>query len=150
MNFNKAIILGRVVKQPETRSLPNGQSVCTFSIATSRVWYDAQRNKKEEAQFHNIVTFGKLADIAGQYLQKGGLVLIEGRIQTRSWEKDGQKQYRTEILAESLQLGPKKMEGGGSSGPTTSSAPRTNTKSSEREVPTISEDDINIEEEIPF
>lgn len=147
MFFNKAIILGNVVGQPETRSLPSGMNVASFKVATNRVWYDAQKNKKEEAQFHNIVAFGKLADTAQKYLQKGALVLIEGRIQYRSWEgQDGQKKYFTEIVAEGLQLGPRKA-GGDTRG---TSEPVANTKSLEREVPTISEDDINIEEEIPF
>lgn len=146
MNFNKAIILGRVTNQPEKRALPSGQSVCSFGVATNRVWYDAQRNKKEEVQFHNIVAFAKLADIASQYLQKGALVLIEGRIQYRSWEdKDGQKRFRTEIVAEGLQLGPKAMGQQGSNTPSL-----TKKESQEAEVPTVSEDDIDIEEEIPF
>lgn len=146
MNLNKAFVLGNVVRQPETRSLPSGQNVCTFSVATNRVWYDAQRNKKEDTQFHNIVTFAKLADIASQYLSKGSLVLIEGRIQTRMWEKDGQKNYRTEIVAETLQLGPRGSGGGGQQGGVAPAKKR----SEESEVPTVSEDDINIEEEIPF
>lgn len=144
MNFNKAIVLGNVTKDPESRTLPSGQSVTSFSVATNRVWYDAQRNKKEEAQFHNIVAFGKLADTARQYLTKGSLVLIEGRIQYRSWDKqDGTKGYRTEIVTESLQLGPRRV-GGSSPNPQPKKEP------SEPEVPTVREDDIDIEEEIPF
>jgi len=146
MNFNKAVIVGRVTNQPETRTLPSGQSVASFGVATNRVWYDAQKTKKEDVQFHNIVVFGKLAQTASQYLQKGALVLIEGRIQYQSWEgKDGQKHYRTEIVAESLQLGPRKAGGSETPAP----APPKNT-APETEVPTVSEDDINIEEEIPF
>ena len=147
MNFNKAIIVGNVAKQPETRSLPSGQNVTTFSVATNRVWYDAQKNKKEEAQFHNIVAFGRLADVAQKYLQKGGIVLVEGRIQYRSYEgKDGQKKFFTEIVAEALQLGPRRT-GGDMPQATPASSPK---KQPEPEVPTVSEDDINIEEEIPF
>lgn len=146
MNFNKAIIVGRVTNQPETRTLPSGQGVASFSVATNRVWYDAQRNKKEDAQFHNIVMFGKLAETARQYVQKGSLILIEGRIQYRSWEgQDGQKRYRTEIIAESLQLGPRSQ---GYS--VSSAAPQQKNEPSEPEVPTVIEDDVNIEEEIPF
>lgn len=149
MNFNKAIILGNVVNVPEVKSLPSGMSVATFRVATNRVWYDAQKNKKEESQFHNIVMFGRLADIAQKYLQKGGLVMIEGRIQYRSWEgKDGQKKFFTEIIAESLQLGPRKTAGDASMN-AAPPAPH-QTKSPDPEVPTVSEDDINIEEEIPF
>ena len=95
--------------------MPSGQQVTSFSIATNRVWKDAQGQKKEEAEFHNIVTFGKLADISSRYLNKGSLVLIEGRIKTRNWtDSGGIKHYKTEIIADSLQLGPKGT--GGSSG----------------------------------
>lgn len=147
MNFNKAIVVGNVAKQPETRSLPSGQNVTTFSIATNRVWYDAQKNKKEEAQFHNIVAFGRLADVAQKYLQKGAIALVEGRIQYRSFEgKDGQKKFFTEIVAEALQLGPRRAGGDMPQATPASSAK----KQPEPEVPTVSEDDINIEEEIPF
>lgn len=149
MNFNKAIVLGRLTNQPEIRTLPSGQNVATFGLATSRIWYDQQRTKKEETQFHNIVMFGKLADIAHQYLQKGSLLLIEGRIQYRSWEgQDGQKKYRTEIVAESMQLGPKPQ--GSMSSYTPASPAQKPVASSEPEVPTISEDEVNIQEDIPF
>ncbi len=144
MNFNKAIVLGRVTNQPEMRSLPSGQSVTSFGVATNRVWKDAQGNKKEDAQFHNIVLFGKLADTAGKYLQKGSLILIEGRIQYRSWEgQDGQKKFRTEIVGETMQLGPRAMGAG-------QPAPQAAKKKAGEEVPTVSEDDVNIEEDIPF
>lgn len=146
MNFNKAIVLGRLTNQPEIRTLPSGQNVAAFGLATSRVWYDQQRTKKEETQFHNIVMFGKLADIARQYLQKGALLLVEGRIQYRSWEgQDGQKKYRTEIVAESMQLGPKPQGGAPYTPPSQKTVP-----SAEPEVPTVSADEANIEEDIPF
>lgn len=146
MNFNKAIILGRVTNQPEMRSLPSGQNVTSFGIATNRVWKDAQGNKKEDTQFHNVVLFGKLADTAGKYIQKGSLILVEGRIQYRSWEgQDGQKRFRTEIVGENMQLGPRAMGGGAQ--PSPQSTPK---KKAGEEVPTVSEDDVNIEEDIPF
>src|SRR3989339_1945276 len=108
MNLNKAFVLGNVTRDPEVRSMPNGNQVTNFSMATNRVWKDAQGQKKEEAEFHNIVCYGKLADISARYLNKGSLVLIEGRIKTRNWtNSQGIKQYRTEIIAESMQLGPK-------------------------------------------
>ncbi len=107
MNLNKAFVLGRLTRDPETRSTTSGQNVTNFSIATNRVWNDQQGNRQESTEFHNIVAFGKLADICSQYLNKGKLVLIEGRIQTRSWEdQNGNKKYRTEILAENMQMGP--------------------------------------------
>lgn len=154
MNLNRAIIVGRVTNEPEKRALPSGQSVATFGVATNRVWYDNERNKKEEAQFHNIVAFGKLADTASQYVQKGALVLIEGRIQYRSWDgKDGQKHYRTEILVENLQLGPRASGQGNAplqaQGASSKKEPKNPPAGGE--IPTVSEDDdIDIEEEIPF
>lgn len=108
MNLNKAFILGNVTKDPEIRSMPNGNQVTSFTIATNRFYTASNGEKKTEAEFHNIVCFGKLADISSRYLNKGGLVLIEGRIKTRNWlNSQGIKQYRTEIIADSLQLGPK-------------------------------------------
>ena len=105
MNLNKALLIGNLTKDPELRALPSGSSVVTFSIATNRVWKDKAGQKKTEVQFHNIVMFGRTAEIAKQYLKKGDPVYIEGRIQTRSWEgKDGVKRYTTEIVAESMQL----------------------------------------------
>lgn len=150
MDLNRAIIVGRVTNDPEKRALPSGQSVASFSVATNRVWYDSERNKKEESQFHNIIAFGKLADVVSQYLQKGATVLIEGRIQYRSWDgKDGQKHYRTEILAETLQLGPR--PGGAGAPQSKSPSPSAKKEPQEKEIPTVSADeDIDIEEEIPF
>lgn len=108
MNLNKVFVLGNVTRDPETRALPSGQQVCSFGIATNRFYTDQAGVKKQEAEFHNIVAFGKLADIASRYLTKGGLVLIEGRIKTSSWQgTDGIKKFRTEIIAETLQLGPR-------------------------------------------
>lgn len=108
MNLNKAFILGRVTQDPQAKNLPSGTIVVNFSIATNRVFYDKNREKQKQTEFHNIVAFGKPAEIIQQYLKKGSLVLIEGRIQTRSWEdKDGIKKYRTEVIVENLQLGPK-------------------------------------------
>jgi single-strand DNA-binding protein len=116
MNLNKVFVLGNVTRNPETKSLPSGQQVANFGIATNR-FYSVNGEKKQEAEFHNIVAFGKLADIASQYLNKGSLVLIEGRIKTNSWQnQQGVKQYRTEIVAEALQLGPKGQGGGFSGG----------------------------------
>jgi single-strand DNA-binding protein len=108
MNLNKVFVLGNVTRDPEIRSMPNGNQVTNFSIATNRVWKDAQGQKKEEAEFHNIVCFGKLADISSRYLNKGSLVLIEGRIKTRNWQDaSGVKHWKTEIIAETMQLGPR-------------------------------------------
>ncbi len=108
MNLNKVFVLGNLAKDPEVRTIPSGQQVATFSVATNRIWYNQAKEKNQEVEFHNIVAWGRLAEIAGQYLKKGGLVLIEGRIKTRSWQaQDGTKKYRTEIIAENMQMGPK-------------------------------------------
>ena len=118
MNLNKAFILGNITREPEVRSLPSGQQVTSFSIATNRFYTSSAGEKKQDVEFHNIVAFGKLADISSRYLNKGSLVFIEGRIKTRNWVNSaGAKQYKTEIIAESLQLGPKGLSSGaGASG----------------------------------
>ncbi|MDP3964475.1 MAG: single-stranded DNA-binding protein [bacterium] len=104
LNLNKAMVIGNVTRDPETRTTPNGQSVSNFGVATNRVWRDAQSGERKEAtEFHNIVAWGKLSDVCSQYLKKGGRVFIEGRLQTRSWDDpSGVKKYRTEIIAENL------------------------------------------------
>ncbi|MFH1460941.1 MAG: single-stranded DNA-binding protein [Patescibacteria group bacterium] len=108
MNFNKAVIVGNLTRDPETRALPSGQNVVSFSIATNRIWNDPSGNRQEAAEYHNVVAFGKLADICARYLSKGRLVLIEGRIRTRSWQdQDGNKKYRTQIVTENMQMGPR-------------------------------------------
>lgn len=116
MYINKALIYGNITRDPELKALPSGSSVCSFSVATNRVWKDKNGAKQESTDYHNIVTFGRQAEIVAQYLKKGSGVFIDGRIQTRSWEgKDGTKQYRTEIVADNIQFGPKGAGGGGSS-----------------------------------
>lgn len=108
ISLNKAFIAGRLTRDPESRTTPNGQRVTSFSVATNRVFKDKDGNKQEQVEFHNIVLWGRLAEIASQYLVKGQEVLLEGRIQTRSWDgQDGSKKYRTEIVGESMQLGSK-------------------------------------------
>lgn len=112
MNLNKVFLLGRVATDPEMKNTTSGQNVCTFSLATNRVWKDANGQKKEDSQFHRIVLWQRLAQIASQFLTKGSLVLIEGRLQTRSWDdKTGNKRYTTEIVAEGMQLGPRSSGG---------------------------------------
>jgi len=109
MNLNKVILIGRVTNDPESKTIPSGQMVCSFGLATNRVWNNKDtRQKEEKTEFHTIVLWRRLAEIASQYLTKGSLVLIEGRIQTRSWQDQaGNKRYRTEIIGENIQLGPK-------------------------------------------
>lgn len=112
MYLNKAFIAGNLTRDPELRALPSGANVCTFGVATNRVWYNQNREKQEATEFHNIVVFGRQAETCAQYLKKGSGVLVEGRLQTRSWDKDGHKQYRTEIVADRVQFGARAGGGG--------------------------------------
>lgn len=97
------MIIGNCTRDPEVRSTPNGKSVASMGVATNRVWTDANGQKQKQAEFHNVVLWGKLAEIAGQYLKKGQKVYIEGRLQTREWTaQDGTKRNRTEVVAENL------------------------------------------------
>lgn len=107
MYLNKAILVGNITRDPELKALPSGIKVCSFSLATNRVWKDKNGAKQESADFHNIVVFGNQAESTAQYMKKGSQVMIEGRIQTRSWEKDGVKRYTTEIVADRVQFGNK-------------------------------------------
>lgn len=108
MNFNKAIIVGRLTRDPESRTMPSGKNVVSFGIATNNYWTDANGNKQEAVEYHNIVVFGRLADTCSQYLTKGQLALVEGRIQTSSWnDQGGNKRYKTEIVANNMQMGPR-------------------------------------------
>jgi single-strand DNA-binding protein len=108
MNLNKVFILGNLTRDPERRNLPSGQPVVSFGLATNRFFKSQEGEKKQETEFHNITLFGRLADIASQYLQKGSLAFIEGRLRTRNWQdSQGIKHFRTEIIAENLQLGPR-------------------------------------------
>ena len=110
MNLNKIFLIGRLTQDPELRSTPSGQSVATLRMATNRVWNDPSGNKKDATEFHTVVAWGRLGEIANQYLKKGGLVMIEGRIQTRTWtDPNNNKRYFTEVVAEGLQLGPRPM-----------------------------------------
>ncbi len=112
MYINKVILYGNLTRDPEMRALPSGMNVASFSIATNRVFKDKDGNKREEVDYHNISVFGRQADTVGQYMKKGSGVFIEGRLHTRSWEKDGQKQYRTEVIADRVQFGPRGGAGG--------------------------------------
>ncbi|KKU49577.1 MAG: Single-stranded DNA-binding protein [Parcubacteria group bacterium GW2011_GWB1_49_7] len=112
MYLNKAIIIGNLTRDPELKSLPSGLQVATMGIATNRVWKDKDGSKKEDTQYHNIVVFGRQAETTAQFLRKGSSVLVEGRMQTRSWESpDGKKNYRTEIVADRVQFGPRPGSG---------------------------------------
>ncbi len=139
MNLNRVFILGNVVAPPEARMTPSGQTVASFRIATNRVWKDQAGNKQEAAEFHSIVAWGRLAEIARQYLTKGQIVFVEGRIQTRSWQgPDGQKKYRTEIIAQNFQMGPR-ASGGGQKAANYGTKDTNNNRQNE-EIPVIEED----------
>jgi single-strand DNA-binding protein len=102
-SLNRAQIIGNLTRDPELRTTASGQTVGNFGVATSSVWTDAAGQRQEKTEFHNIVVWGKLADICGQYLHKGKKVFVEGRLQTREWEaQDGQKRRTTEIVADSM------------------------------------------------
>lgn len=99
-SFNQVILIGNLARDPELRTIPSGQSVASFAVATNRVWQDSSGEQQEAADFHNITAWGKLAELSSQYLSKGRKVMIVGRLQTRSWEgEDGKKNYRTEVVA---------------------------------------------------
>jgi len=150
MNLNKVILIGRLVSDPEMRTTPTGQSVCSFRMATNRTWSDSKTGQKQEkTEFHSIVLWGRLAEISSQYLTKGSLTMIEGRLQTRNWQdQSGNQKYRTEIVAERMQLGPRQGQGGERQVPT--SAPQDTAK---EEIPIIEEDgkeeEIDVKD-IPF
>ncbi len=112
MNLNKVFILGNLTRDPELRQTPSGQAVCSFGIATNRFYTDGAGQKQKQTEFHNVVAWGRNAELVNQYLQKGSSVLIEGRLQTRSWQdQQGTKHWRTEIIAERIQLGPRPFSG---------------------------------------
>ena len=149
MYFNKAIVIGNLTRDPELRSLPSGIKVCTFSLATNRVWKDKNGARQESADYHNVVVFGRQAETVAQYMKKGSSIMVEGRMQTRSWDDktSGEKKYRTEIVADRTQFGPK----GGATPSGAGSAGTANSPSSPQEADAIDypEEDIN-PEDIPF
>lgn len=130
------MVYGNLTRDPEMKALPSGQNVTSMSVATNRTWNDKDGKKQEEVEYHNVVVFGKTAENCAKYLTKGAGVYVEGRIQTRSWDKDGVKQYRTEIVAETVQFGAK-------------SGNATPAKSADSVLPEYTEDEIN-PEDIPF
>src|SRR3989344_3221985 len=149
MNFNKAIIIGNVVADPESRTTPSGQQVCSLRVATNRTWTDKAGAKQQKAEFHNVVLWARLAEIASQYLKKGSLVLIEGRLQTRSWDdQTGNKRYRTEIIAETMQLGPRGFNQGG--GEEQRPPAKEQEQQPKDEIPIIEEDEEIDVKDIPF
>ncbi|MFA6304238.1 MAG: single-stranded DNA-binding protein [Patescibacteria group bacterium] len=160
MDLNKAMIIGNITRDPEVRTTPGGQTVASFAVATNLVWKDQAGNKQEKAEFHNIVAWRKLAEIAGQYLKKGAKIYVEGRMQTRSWDDQatGVKKYRSEIIADNIiMLDRAGNAGGGRSNyepagsPTSQPSPVDDyaQNSSPSRPVASSEEEINVED-IPF
>lgn len=158
MNLNKVFIIGRLTNDPQLRSTPGGQSVASFSLATNRNWIAKNGQKQEEVQFHNIVVWGRQAEVASQFLKKGTMAFVEGRLQTRSWQdKSGQTRYTTEVVCERMQMGPRAAGvstasyGGGSSKEYSQESPKDSfLDDMKEELPEINlEDDIR-SDEIPF
>ncbi|MEI8174326.1 MAG: single-stranded DNA-binding protein [bacterium] len=151
MYLNKAMIVGNITRDPELTAIPSGQKVCKFGVATNRVWKDKSGAKQESTSYHNIVVWGRQAETSAQYLKKGQQVMVEGRIETRSWDDKttGEKKYRTEIIADRVQFGAK--SGGAGAGGVPSAGSSTKPQSSSSEVDSIEypEEDIN-PEDIPF
>ena len=145
MYLNKAIIVGNLTRDPELTAIPSGQKVCKFGVATNRVWKDKSGTRQESTTYHNIVVWGRQAETSAQYLKKGQQVMIEGRIDTRSWDDktSGEKKYRTEIIADRVQFGAKSGGGVG--------APKVSASSDSENIDSIEypEEDIN-PEDIPF
>ncbi|HWR00136.1 MAG TPA: single-stranded DNA-binding protein [Candidatus Methylomirabilis sp.] len=113
MSLNRAQLIGNLTRDPELRTTTSGQTVANFSVATSSVWTDSAGQRQEKTEFHNIVAWGKLADICGQYLVKGRRVFVEGRLQTRDWEtQDGQKRQKTEVVADNVIMLDRPPQGG--------------------------------------
>jgi single-strand DNA-binding protein len=112
-SFNQAIVMGNLTRDPELRTTPGGQPVASFAVATNRSWVDGSGERKEAVEYHEIVAWGKLGELANQYLGKGRKVMVVGRLQTQSWEKDGIKRQRTEIVASDINFLDRPGEAGG-------------------------------------
>lgn len=139
MNFNKVILAGNLTSDPEMRKTPSGQPVCSFRLATNRYWTDKESGEKQQkTEYHNIVAWRRLAEITSQYLSKGSLVLIEGRLQTRSWEDpSGDTRYKTEVVAKRMQMGPREAKG---EVPEMQQQQGSSQKGDDEDIPVIEED----------
>ena len=156
MYLNKALIIGNLTRDPELKALPSGVQVASLSVATNRVWKDQNGAKQESTDYHNVVVFGRQAETAAQYLKKGSSVLVEGRMQTRSWDgQDGKKQYRTEVVADRVQFGNRPGDGASRPLSSASGSSASSSKSAKADdtdgFPSVDypEEEIN-PEDIPF
>lgn len=154
MYLNKVTLIGNLTRNAELKALPSGVKVANFSIATNRSWKDKDGSKKEEVEYHNLVVFGRTAEVIEQYTHKGDQIYIDGRLQTRTWEKDGEKKYRTEIIVENFQFGSKKPGNTPKTDETTKSEEKVDTTTGE--TPSTDSDPIAFPQEeinpndIPF
>lgn len=156
-DFNQAIVMGNLTRDPEMRTTPSGQNVCSFSVATNRSWQDQSGERKDSVEYHDIVAWGKLAELVNNYMKKGRKVLVVGRLQTRSWEaQDGSKRQKTEIVANDINFVDRMGEGGGendySSDDMNQEAPAEKASKDKKEeivIEDMGEGDINLDE-IPF
>jgi len=154
MDLNRATIIGNVTRDPELKSLTTGKSVVSLGVATNIYWTDANGQKQQKAEFHNVVMWSRLAEVANQYLRKGSRIYVEGRLQTRDWTgQDGIKRYRTEIVAENMIMLDSRGAGGGN-GSGGSSASYASAPSAPQSIPTeapkeVVEEEIKVED-IPF
>lgn len=145
--INKVILIGNLGRDPETRYSQGGNPVTNFSVATSDSWRDKQSGEQQErTEWHNVVCFSRLAEIAGEYLRKGSKVYIEGSLRTSNWEKDGQKHYRTEVIAREMQM--LDGRGGGGGGPPPNGFESSAPPSQPQNAPTLTDDDFD--DDIPF
>jgi len=150
MYLNKALIIGNLTRDPELKAIPSGIKVCSFSVATNRVWKDKNGSRQEAADYHNVVVFGRQAETVAQYMKKGSQVMVEGRMQTRSWDDaaTNTKKYRTEVIADRVQFG---STGSGSSSSSSSAPKSAQPQEDSNDLDTIDypEEQINAED-IPF
>ncbi|MFA7245064.1 MAG: single-stranded DNA-binding protein [Candidatus Magasanikbacteria bacterium] len=145
MDLNRATIIGRLTRDPEVKSITSGQNVANLSVATNRIWTDKSGVRQEKVEFHNVVLWGKLAELSGQYLSKGRKVYLEGRLETRDWTgQDGVKRYRTEIIADNMI-----MLDGSRSNSSTPYSEESSSVSSDTSNQTDSSEEIKVED-IPF
>lgn len=151
-DFNQAIVMGNLTRDPEMRNTPSGQNVTSFSVATNRSWQDQSGERKDAVEYHNIVAWGKLAELVNEYLKKGRKVLVSGRLQTRSWDaEDGSKRQRTEIVANDINFIGGQSEGGDFS-PEDSKSTTSGEKPAKKEdvaIEDMGEGEINLDD-IPF
>lgn len=149
MYLNTVLLYGNLTRDPEVRNLPSGQQVASFSIATNRTFKNKDGQQQDQTEYHNVVAFGRQAEVIGQYMKKGRPIFVQGRMQTRSWDKDGVKQYRTEVVIDNFQFGPQAAgaagaagagSGFGASGNSARTAPSSGSSAT---TPSVSEPDQN-------